>query len=189
MLLHKKGTEVNKNDSELLAALEELYDIITQYDPKNVYNMDETSLFFRLLPRYSLLMPNEDISTTRGKKKAKDQVSFIICANASRMHKIPYALIGKPKEPACIKDRQWPIPYFNQTKAWMDVKTCWKWFNEVFYPEVKKRTGHHVLLLMDNASGHFEEFERDNIQIVFFPPNSTSWKQPCNMGIIAALKK
>jgi hypothetical protein len=54
------------------------------------------------------------------------------------MHKIPCALIRKPKEPACIKDQQWPIPYFNQAKAWMDVKTYWKWFNEVFYPEVKK---------------------------------------------------
>ncbi len=66
---------------------------------------------------------------------------------------------------------------------------CWKWFNKVFIPEVKKRTGRQVLLLLDNALGHFEAFERDNVRIVFFPPNCTSWKQPCDMGIIAALKK
>jgi hypothetical protein len=42
---------------------------------------------------------------------------------------------------------------------------------------------------MDNASGHFDAFEHDNIHVVFFPPNCTSWKQPCDMGIIAALKK
>ncbi len=42
---------------------------------------------------------------------------------------------------------------------------------------------------MDNAPGHFQSFERDNIRVVFFPPNCTSWKQPCDMGIIAALKK
>jgi hypothetical protein len=70
MLLHGEGTEVNKSDLRLLAALDDLYAIIAQYDPENVYNMDETGLFFRLLPRYSLLMPNEDISTTRGKKKS-----------------------------------------------------------------------------------------------------------------------
>jgi hypothetical protein len=137
MLLHEEGVEVNKNDLEVLVALEELYEIIAQYDPKNVYNMDEIGLFFLLLRRSSLLMPNKDISTTIGKKKAKDRISFI-CANASRTHKIPYALIGKPKEPACIKDRQWPIPYFNQAKAWINVKTCWKLFNEVVYPKVKK---------------------------------------------------
>jgi hypothetical protein len=81
-------------------------------------------LFFRLPPRYSLLMPNKDISTTRGKKKTKDWVSFIICANTFRTHKIPCALIEKLKEPAYIKDRQWSIFYFNQVKAWMDVVTC-----------------------------------------------------------------
>jgi hypothetical protein len=58
-------------------------------------------------------MLDEDISTTRGKKKSKDRVSLIMCANVVWIHKIPYALIGKPKAPACIKDRQWPIPYFS----------------------------------------------------------------------------
>ncbi len=42
---------------------------------------------------------------------------------------------------------------------------------------------------MDNALRHFEAFKRNNIRIVFFPPNCTSWKQPCDMRIIAALKK
>jgi hypothetical protein len=54
---------------------------------------------------------------------------------------------------------------------------------------MKKRTGCRVLLLLDNAPGHFEAFKRDNVGIVFFPTNCTSWKQPCDMGIIAALKK
>jgi hypothetical protein len=189
MLLHREGAEVNKSNLGLLAALYDFYTIIAQYDPENVYNMDETGLFFCLLPRYSLLMPDEDISTTRGKKKSKDRVSFIVCANAVGTHKIPYTLIGKAKTFACIKDRQWPVPYFNQAKAWMDVEMCWKWFNEVFILEVKKRTGRRVLLLLDNAPGHFEAFERDNVRTVFFPPNCTSWKQPCDMGIIAALKK
>ena len=170
VLLHGEGAEVNKDDPELLEALQGLYAEIDRYDAENIYNMDETGLFFRLLPRYSLLMPNEDVATTRGKKKSKDRISLIVCANATGSHKIPCALIGKPKEPACVKDRTWPVKYFNQTKAWMDVTTCWKWFNEVFFPEVKKHTGHRILLLLDNAPGHFEAFEHDNVRILFFPP-------------------
>jgi DDE superfamily endonuclease len=54
---------------------------------------------------------------------------------------------------------------------------------------VKKRTHEQVLLLLDNVPGHFDAFERDGVRVVFFPPNCTSWKQPCNMGIIAAQKK
>jgi hypothetical protein len=49
--------------------------------------MDESGLFFRLLPRYSLLMLDEDISTIRRKKKSKDRVSLIVCANAVGTHK------------------------------------------------------------------------------------------------------
>jgi len=97
MRLHKEGAEVNKSDPGLLATLDDFYAIIGQYDLENVYNMDET--------RYSLLMPDEDISTTRGKKKSKNRVFLIMCANAVGTHKIPCALIGKPKAPACIKDR------------------------------------------------------------------------------------
>ena len=77
----------------------------------------------------------------------------MVCANATGTHLIPCTVIGKPKAPACIQDQEWPLPYYNQRKAWMDVETCWKWFNEVFYPEVKKRTHHRVLLLLDNEIG------------------------------------
>jgi hypothetical protein len=61
MLLHGEGTEVNKNVLELLATLEELYDIIVQYDLENVYNMNETDLFFQLLLRYLRQMTIHDM--------------------------------------------------------------------------------------------------------------------------------
>ncbi len=50
MMLQGEGAEVNKSDLGLLAALDDLYAIITQYDSENVYNMEEIGLFFRLLP-------------------------------------------------------------------------------------------------------------------------------------------
>jgi hypothetical protein len=46
---------------ELLAALEELYKIIVQYDLENVYNMDKTSLFFQLLLTYLRQMTIHDM--------------------------------------------------------------------------------------------------------------------------------
>ena len=51
ILLHGEGAEVDKEDRKLLVALDDLYATISRYDPENVYNMDETGLFFRLLPR------------------------------------------------------------------------------------------------------------------------------------------
>jgi hypothetical protein len=87
----------------LLAALEEFYRIIAQYDWEHVYNMDKTSLFFQLLLIYTLLMPNEDISTTRGKKKAKHWVFLIVCTNALKCTKFHVHWSGNWKNQLVLK--------------------------------------------------------------------------------------
>ena len=48
---------------------------------------------------------------------------------------------------------------------------------------------HAILLLIDNAPGNFETFQRENVVVRLFPPNVTAWKQTCNLGDIAAIKK
>jgi len=146
ILLHGEGGEADKNDPVLLAQLDTLYNVINACDPEQVYNMDETGLFYWQLPWYSLLMPNEDLSTVRGKKKIKDCISLVVCANATGSNKDSCTLIDRE----CIEDWVWPIPYFSQNKAWMDKETCWKWFCQVFPPEVRRTTGRCVLLIMDN---------------------------------------
>jgi len=49
-------------------------------------------------------MPYEDVSTVRGKKKIKDCISLVVCADATGSHKVSCALIAKAKIPACIKN-------------------------------------------------------------------------------------
>jgi len=106
VLLHGEGADVDKENPELLVALEKLYQLIGEYDPNWVFNMDETGLFFRLLPRYSVLLPDEDVSTSRGKKKSKERVSLAVCCNASGTERLPVTMISKSKFPACISGRK-----------------------------------------------------------------------------------
>ena len=54
ILLYGEEAEIDKESPELLSRLNRLYDVIRQYPAQNVYNMDETGLFFRLLPQYTL---------------------------------------------------------------------------------------------------------------------------------------
>lgn len=119
-LLYGEGAEVNKEDPDLLNALDALYNVIKQYPPACIYNMDETGLFFRLLPRYTLLMRNKDMKSVRGKKRAKDRVTLVVRTNADGSNKIPCAMIGKSKTLACSVGREWRIAYFEQKHAWMD---------------------------------------------------------------------
>jgi DDE superfamily endonuclease len=133
-------------------------------------------------------MSNEDVSTMRGKTKLKDQVTLVVCANADGSNKIPCMMIGKSKVPACIASRTWCIPYQNRKKAWMDQSVSQVWFDTVFVPTVRKHTSQPVLLLLHNAPGHFERFEKDGIHAEIFLPNCTSWRQPCDQGINNALE-
>jgi len=48
--------------------------------------------------------------------------------------------------------------------------------------------GRHVLLLIDNFSGHAIDYQPSNITIEFFEPNLTSFVQPLDAGIIRCFK-
>ena len=51
-----------------------------------------------------------------------------------------------------------------------------------------RASNRHVLLLLDNFSGHCVEYSPTNIELIFLPPNSTSKVQPLDGGIIKAFK-
>ena len=50
-----------------------------------------------------MLLPSEDPTTIRGKKKLLDRVTLVFCCNAIGIDlKVPITIIGKAKELACI---------------------------------------------------------------------------------------
>jgi DDE superfamily endonuclease len=65
-MLQGEVGEVDRDDLELLDKLTTLCNIIDNYDADNVYNMDEAGLFYGVLPRYTLLLPNEHVTSNRG---------------------------------------------------------------------------------------------------------------------------
>jgi hypothetical protein len=55
--------------------------------------------------------------------------------------------------------------------------------------DLKMQTeGRHVLLSIDNFSGHYIDYEPTNVEIDFFEPNLTSFIQPLDAGIIRCFK-
>ena len=59
----------NKLQQALLEQLNKLYDEIKTSDADRIYSMDETGIFFRMIPNYTYILPNEDVKITRGRKK------------------------------------------------------------------------------------------------------------------------
>lgn len=190
-ILHGEGGSVDMEKTK--KEIENLQTIIAEYEAENVYNMDETGLFYRQLPNFCYVKKSQK-KEARGKKtmKAKDRVSLYIATNMTGTQKVPLGIIGTAKHPRCFKGRKkLPLTYFAQKNAWSDRETYKKWFFSLFLPHVRKTTTKKVLLIMDNCGPHSNtalDF-KEQVQIVFLPPGCTSKHQPMDQGIISWLKR
>ena len=165
--------------------------------PEQVYNADESGLFWRALPKKTLVHKDED--SAPGRKVSKDRLTFMPCANASGSHKLKLFTIGKAANPRAFKNcrNKLPVIYKNQRSAWMDQELFKQWFHEDFVPSVQahlKQIGlpPRALLLLDNAPSHPEEKElrsRDGLVcVLYLPPNCTPLLQPMDQHVIQAIK-
>ena len=104
--------------------------------PEQLYNADETGLYWKMMPNKTLASASENKAA--GFKKVKDRVSILGCTNAAGTHKLPLLLIGKCQKPRCFKhvnlDRL-PVTYRAQNNTWMTATIFQEWFKNVFVPK------------------------------------------------------
>lgn len=163
---------------------------------EQVYNVDETGLNYKMLPKSTLAAKIEPVL---GTKLAKERLTIATCSNASGSHKLPLFVIGKSKKPRAFKNLNMatlPVYYRNQSSAWMDCALFKEWFFLEFVPAVKKHLKSknlptRAVLLLDNAPSHPAEFElkKGNIKAMFLPPHVTPLIQPMDQGVIEWLKR
>ncbi|KAF0743399.1 hypothetical protein Ae201684_001872 [Aphanomyces euteiches] len=73
--------------------------IVSQFNPKDVFNCDETGLFWRGLPTKSLTMRGEEC---KGGEKAKERVSVLLTSSVIG-EKLPLLVINKAFMPRVFK--------------------------------------------------------------------------------------
>lgn len=169
------------------------------YVPEQVYNCDETALYYRMLPTKTLAQKSEKQRTT-GYKVSKERITALMCCNQTGRHKIPPLVIGKSAKPRCFKHvnmGKLSCEYKNTQRAWMTSTIFSDWFQDSFVPKVLKhlrkcKLEEKAILLLDNCSAHPPDMLQSRcgkVKVVFLPPNTTSVIQPCDQGIISALKR
>ncbi|XP_045178721.2 tigger transposable element-derived protein 4-like [Mercenaria mercenaria] len=154
------------------------------YDPKDIFNMDETGLFFRDTTRKSYHFKDSELV---GGKRSKERITVSLCASMTG-EKLKPLVIGKAARPRCfskIDPEKLPVTYRNNKKAWMTGELMTEWLRTVDKQMKKQRR--NILLFLDNAPAH-PDFELNNVKLVFLPPNTTALSQPMDQGIIQALK-
>lgn len=155
-----------------------LKDILKDYEPCNIFNADESGLFYKALPNVTFCK--------EGGKTQKDHLTLLFLCNADGTFKKVF-VIGKPRNSRCFNEKDPPVPYYSQNKAWMTV-SLWSMIMKEFDREMGKQK-RKVLLIVDNASCHkVNGLCLENVKIEFLPSNTTSVLQPLEQGVIHCFK-
>ena len=188
--LHGKGgTQIPVGTQE---RMEEIRSTLAKYDLKNIYNMDESGLFYRMGPSRSYLLASENRSEIRVTElqRHKHRLSLVFCVNADASHSFPISFIGKSKNPICLRGTEFSHlkkNYWSQDNGWMDTKGFIHWIQK-WYEAVKKNSSGPWCLVMDNCGGHDVPIELEGVEIVFLPSKTTAIHQLFDLGLIAHSK-
>lgn len=157
-----------------------------------VFNCDETGLYYKMLPQKTLSATTEN--GVSGMKGNKDHVTIMACSNASGSLKLPLMVIGKFAKPSSLKNiTVLPVYYKSQSNSWMTGNLFESWFYEEFVPKVnkfliEKKLPLKAVLLMDNCHAHLNTLRQGDIKTIFLPLNTTSFIQPIDQGMLKCLK-
>ncbi|XP_035227659.1 tigger transposable element-derived protein 6-like [Stegodyphus dumicola] len=165
---------------------EKLKLLLSEYAADDVFNADETALFFKILPERTLAYKGDKCV---GGNKAKERLTVLIAANMTGSQKLPLLFIGKYLKPRCFLKNVQKIPaaYYANNKAWMTGNIYEKWLRDLdnrFSAEKRK-----VLLIVDNCTAHMEVTGLQAIRVEYLPPNATAVLQPMDQGIINSFKR
>ena len=183
---HGEGASVDAATVE--AELVELRELLKDYELDDIYNMNETAIFWKANPDATQKSP--------GGKTEKARITANFACNVTGTRKLVPWIIGKAKKPRCFKGiniANLPIEWRWNTNAWMTGRV----FKEYLLWFDSQMSGRKVVLLIDGFSAHYlglnlveNEFPNPlpNTKVVFLPTNGTSLCQPLDLGIIRTFK-
>ena len=183
---NKHGEAQSAPISEIPQMRQNLREVLQQYRREDIFNCDETGLFWKM-------EPNRGLSTgpLPGTKKNKDRVTVLLTCNSTGTEKLIPLFIHKYQNPRPlrgIKKDTLPVNYYWNNTAWMQI-SIWNDYLKKLNKKMQDEN-RNIILLVDNAPTHTltEGVTFPNITIHYLPPNTTAHLQPCDAGIIHSFK-
>ena len=162
---------------------------LSRYSPNDIYNGDETALFYKLLPHGTYCF---DGDKPAGSAKRKDRLTLPIITNMDGSDHRKLSVIGKSKTPCCLQ-KKYKMQVKDMSVDWYASKNAWM-TGEIHHQIMSKLnnemrlSNHHILYVCDNASSH-QVRDYSHIKFLMLPPNATSIMQPLDQGIILSAKR
>ncbi|XP_018600856.2 tigger transposable element-derived protein 1-like [Scleropages formosus] len=175
----------------------ELQQIIEEgnYTSKQIFNVDETGLFWKRMPTRSVISKIE--AQQRGHKASKDRLTLLLGGNLEGDVKLKPLLVYHSETPRALKGvvkHTLPVIWRSNRKAWVTCDLFMDYIKNYFCPFVreycaKNSLDNKAILVLDNAPGHpFHIEDYGNIHVVFLPPNTTFFLQPMDQGVLNTFK-
>ncbi|UYV79123.1 hypothetical protein LAZ67_17001174 [Cordylochernes scorpioides] len=132
------------------------------YDSANIYNADETGLFFQLIPDRTLAHKDENC---RGVKRMKQRITVLLYCNSTGTDKRRLLIIGKSAKPRCFRNfsPHFYCTYTSNSKAWMTssiFQECLLQFNKQLVSEDTLSSNKYDCQSLD--SGIIKSFKAQN---------------------------
>ena len=162
---------------------------LARYSPNDIYNGDETALFYKSLPHRTYCF---DGDKPAGSAKRKDRLTLLIITNMDGSDHRKLSVIGKSKTPRCLQ-KKYKMQVKDMSVDWYASKNAWM-TGEIHHQIMTKLnnemrlSNRHILYVCDNASSH-QVREYSHIKFLMLPPNATSIMQPLDQGIILSAKR
>ncbi|GBC14132.1 tigger transposable element-derived protein 6-like [Rhizophagus irregularis DAOM 181602=DAOM 197198] len=106
--------------AELDTMRENLCQILKNYDPNDIFNCDETGLFWKMRPNHTI-----SNGLVAGTKQSKDRIMVLFTCNATGTEKLRPLFIHKYENPWALKNinkTTLPVNYYWNSKSWMQAQ-------------------------------------------------------------------
>lgn len=173
--------------------LERICKRLKDYKSEDIYNVDETALFWKLSPDATFARETQGKGTLE-----KASITVIFACNVTGTRKLPLWIIGKAQKPRCFANtgarmENFLIVWQYNGEALMTgamFEEYLRWFDD-------QMVGREVCLLIDEFSSHTTgvDFLHSvspngllNTEIIILPTSSTFFSQPLEQGIVRSWK-
>lgn len=182
---YKNGSSSSINRCVITEWLNEVKELISGYDERDIFNCDETGLFFRVLPENAMSFSNETCSEGN---LSKERLTVLLCANMDGEFEKPL-IIGKVGKHSYFKNisiDDHGVIWKSNTKAWMTRDIMTEWLLDL--DSRMTRTKRNIILFLDSASSHPLLNNLQSVKLIFLPPNISSYCQPFDQGVFQNFK-
>ena len=181
------------DEASIQSQLTHIREQLVQFDPHNIYTVEESRFLHLCLPNRAFLSGAE---TGRGASAVahitdNPRITFNVCVNATATQILPLMFVGKEKRPLSfdLADANDAVEdhYFSQPNAWMDAVLFERWLRG-WYDVVRTTSAPPWALVIDSSDANCKLPTLPGVTYITLPMSSTAKYQPLNSGIMTAVK-